>query len=210
MISSVVRNHIEHTFEDAEARNLFRRRLGMLSKARNAELDENDVEALAELAERYVLETLHLIETCDVAAKQAQAEQLVTPLCETSLKVLAAQIDAPGPTTGLFGLMCDAYIARSLISLLSDALRSSRGVPLLSSDSHLEAPIIRRLLGMRLAAELDTATDDLLSTPRLKSALNNAFSLQNPLNANVQGSEWGGTCAEGMASIFNASEDRRN
>lgn len=205
MISSVVRNHIEHTLEDGEARSLFRRRLRALSKAQGATLNDEDIEALAELAERYVQETLHLIETCDVAAQQARAEQLVTPLCETSLKVLAAQIDSAGPATGLFGLMCDAYIARCLVSRLSDSLRSSRGVPLLATDSHPEAPIIRRLLGMRLAAELDTATDDLLSTPRLKTALNNAYNLQNPLNASVQGSEWGGTCAEGMANIFSAS-----
>ena len=103
--------------------------------------------------------------------------------------------------SGLFGGLCDAFIARTLVALLSRHLLLTRGVPLLSSDPHPEVSIIRTIIGHTVAGELEGAAADLQATPRLRTALNNAFALQNPLRAGVDGGGWGATCADDMARL---------
>lgn len=201
MISTVIRNHIEHILEGPSGRDLFDRRVTHLAKSQKTEISAEDLDALATMARRYVFETLSLLEACSVAGANAKLSELVEPVCDMSLKVFTALEPEDAEATGLFGVLCDAFIARTLVARLSRHLRLTRGVPLLSSDPHPEMSIIRSIIGHTVAGELEDAAADLQATPRLRGALNNAFALQNPLRAGVDGGSWGATCADDLARL---------
>ena len=201
MISTVVRNHIEHILEGDAARDLFDRRVLKLAASQRVEISTDDLNALAKMASRYVFETLSLLESCSIAGATAKLSALVEPVCDTSLKVFTALEPEDAAATGLFGVLCDAFIARTLVARLSRHMRLKRGVPLLSRDPHPEVAIIRSILGPALASELEEAAADLLTTPRLRTAMNNAYALQNPLRAGLDGGGWGATCADDMERI---------
>lgn len=201
MISTVIRNHIEHILERDAARDLFDRRVHNLARSQKAEISADDLDALAKMARRYVFETLSLLEACSVAGATAKLSALVEPVCEMSLKVFTALEPEDADASGLFGVLCDAFIARTLVARLSRHLRLTRGVPMLSSDPHPEVSIIRSIIGHALADELESAAADLQATPRLRGALNNAYALQHPLRAGVDGDGWGATCADDMAQL---------
>lgn len=201
MISTVIRNHIEHILEGDAARDLFDRRVLSLAASQKAELSADDLDRLAHMARRYVFETLSLLEACSSAGATAKLSALVEPVCDMALKVFTALEPDDANATGLFGVLCDAFIARTLVARMSRHLRLTRGVPLLSSDPHPEMSIIRSILGHALAAELEGAAADLQATPRLRTALNNAYALQNPLRAEASDGAWGASCADDMARL---------
>lgn len=201
MISTVIRNHIEHILEGDTARDLFDRRVTHLASSQRTEITADDLSALAQMAQRYVFETLSLLEACSIAGATANLSSLVEPVCDMSLKVFTALEPDEAAATGLFGILCDAFIARTLVARMSRHLRLKRGVPLLSSDPHPEVAVVRSIIGPGLATELEQAAADLQATPRLRGALNNAYALQNPLRAGVDGGSWGATCADDMERI---------
>lgn len=201
MISTVVRNHVEHILERKTARDLFERRMLRLAASQKVELSSDDMDALTTMANRYVFETLSLLEACSTAGATAKLSPLVEPVCEMALKVFNVLEPDDADAAGLFGVLCDAFIARTLIARLSRHLRLTRGVPLLAIDPHPEMSIIRSILGPTLAAELESAAADLQATPRVRDALKNAYALQNPLQAGVSNGDWGGTCADDMARL---------
>ena len=205
MISNVVRNHIEHVLEHDGARDLFDRRVMALARAQRAGMTAEDLDDLAKMSRRYVFETLSLLETCSTAGATAQVGALVEPVCDLALRVFTALEPEDAAAAGLFGVLCDAFIARTLIARMSRHLRLTRGVPLLSSDPHPEMSIIRGILGHALAAELEGAAADLQATPRMRAALNNAYALQSPLRAGPGGGGWGESCADDMARLCEAA-----
>ncbi|MGB0853505.1 MAG: hypothetical protein ACPGVA_00095 [Pikeienuella sp.] len=201
MISAVIRNHIEHILEEDVARDFFDHRVRLLASSQHADISEDALDALAALARRYVFETLSLLEATSAAAATANLSPLVEPVCEMSLKVFDALSPEEALTAGLFGVMCDAFIARTLLARVSRHLRLTRGVPLLSSEPHPEMSVIRSIMGHALAAELEGAAADLQATPRLRNALNNAYALQNPLRAGPNDGGWGTNCADEMVRL---------
>lgn len=201
MISAVIRNQIQHILEGEVARDFFDQRVRSLAASQEIDISDDDVDALANMAHRYVFETLSLLEASSTAASTANVSALVEPICETALRVFSALPPEDAQTAGLFGVLCDAFIARTLVARVSRHLRLTRGVPLLSSDPHPEMSIIRSILGHALAAELEGAAADLQATSRLRSALDNAYALQNPLRAGPSDGGWGTTCADDMARL---------
>lgn len=199
MISSVVRGHVDTVLAGDVCLMVFGDRIDRLSETQGVHLTDDEIRELAALCHRYVNETLILLESCGSAAAQARAEALVEPICETGLKIFSAQSEAEAMATGLFGLICDAYIARELIARVSRHMQLTRGVPLLATDPHPEEGIVRGILGPRLATELEDVAVDLTETQRLKTALANAYLLQNPLRATIGDGGWGANCADDMA-----------
>jgi hypothetical protein len=105
---------------------------------------------------------------------------------------------------GLFGMICNAYLARELLVSLSENMRVARGFPLIAADPHQEAEIIRRVVGPELTAILDQIVEDRLMDPQLRFLSNAAYQLQNSLRATGRVGDWTASLKDEM-SQYSAS-----
>lgn len=196
MISTMVRNQIEFALNAHRGRDYFNARMRAMASAQDIGLSDEDLGDLATYGERYVRATLRLMEACDVAAGQARVEPLLEPVLNACTRFFLEPEDGAPDQSGLFGMMCDAYLARQLIAGASAKFQDSRGFPLLASDPHAEEAIVRNMIGAKLAETLSQIAGRALDGPQVRFALSNAYGLIGSLRASARASEWGGSWDE--------------
>ena len=192
----MMRNRVLSELSREGARGAFNRRVAHLADDSLLELADDDIAALAVLGDRYVQETLRLLESCVTAARQARADAVIAPIATACERFY---LEPPGfdpDHPGLFGLACSSYLARELIACVSDQTRRLRGFPLIASPPHPERDIIAAMLGRDLAAQLDRIVEDAFARPDLRFACNGAFALNGSLRASGMESDWDASWTE--------------
>lgn len=190
MVSMMLRNCVMNTLDAVDAVERFEARVFGLAAEQGVALTAEDVAGLEDLAERYVRETLRLLEACVTAADQARARDMFAPVlsvCERFFLQTDPRIPDQG---GLFGLICDCYLARSLLSQVSERMRLIRGFPMLATNPHSEAGIIESLVGRDVTTLLDEIVHGVAATPAIRFAPNGAYQLIGPMRATGRVSEW--------------------
>lgn len=196
MISMMLRNLVLTTTADSGAKAAFRVRLATLAASQKADLSDDDVGALTELGERYIRETLRLLESFATSAGQARAEPIASPIVQAAER-LTLQPDPSIPDQGgLLGLICSCYLSRELVAKVSEQTRMMRGFPLVASDPHSERAIIKSILGADLAATLDALLEDKMMDPSLRFIANGAYGLNGSLRATGRVSDWAASWEE--------------
>ena len=204
MIPSMVRNQIESSLSAHKGRTAFAERLNALANEQGVFLFSDDLEGMFLLAERYVRGTLRLMENCEVTSRQARVETMFDPLIDAACRFfLNPHPEAPDPR-GLLGMVCDSYLARSLLAIASERMRTVRGFPLLATDPHSEAQIVRSLIGAQLADRLHSIAETAHDSPQILFYTNSAYLLQGSLRASAALNEWGASW-EDDAIAFAAS-----
>ena len=131
------------------------------------------------------------MENCEVAARQARVEAMFDPLIDACCRFFLNSHPETPDERGLLGMVCDSFMARSLLSIASDRMRTVRGFPLLASDPHSEEPVVRSLIGPKLADKLYSIAETAHDSPQILFYTNNAYLLQNSLRASAALNEWG-------------------
>lgn len=199
MLSMLLRNRVMSALDAHEAMDRFEDRIFDLAILKRVEMSAEDVAGLEDLAERYIRDTLRLLEACVTAADQARAIGLFTPVVTACEQVFLRHDPRIPDENGVFGLMCDSYVARELIASVSRRTLAIRGFPLLATDPHVEREIVRRLIGAEFSDVLDAIVDDLFEQPAIRFSANGAYGLSGPLRASGRVSDWGASWEEQMA-----------
>ena len=200
MISMMMRSRVMKALEAEEAVDRFELRVFDLASLKQVAISAEDVAGLEDMGERYVRETLRLLEACVTAADQARAPDIFPPVisaCERFFLQHDPRIPDPN---GLFGMICDSYLARGLLAAVSQQTMQIRGFPLLATNPHTEAPVIRRLIGAEIADALDEIIEDAFASPEVRFAANGAYGLTGSLRATGSASDWEASWEEQMAS----------
>lgn len=204
MISLMTRNCIESALAAHSADDKFGDRIKAIAASQDVLIDDQDVSELADLSGRYIRETIRLLESCCTAAAQARADGLFNPVVGACERFFLQPVDAAPDQGGLFGMVCNAYLCRAVLSLVSESIRQNRGFPLVVADPHSEAPIIRSLIGAEIADALDEAAAEAYAAARLQFIGNSVYGLTGSLRASGRVSDWGASWEEEMSS-FGAS-----
>lgn len=201
MISSMVRNQIESSLNAHKGRAAFAERLNALAEEQGVFLFSDDLEGMFVLAERYVRGTLRLMENCEVAAQQGRVEAMFDPLIDAGCRFfLTPHPDTPDPR-GLLGMVCASFLARSLFAIASERMRTVRGFPLLGTNPHSEAQVVRSLIGADLADRLHEIAETAHDSPQILFYTNSAYLLQGSLRASATMNDWGGTWEDDAISF---------
>ena len=191
MIPSMVRNQIEASLSAHKGRTAFAERLNAVAEQQGVFLFSDDLEGMFTLAERYVRGTLRLMENCEVAARQARVEAMFDPLIEACCRFFLNSHPETPDQKGLLGMVCDSFLARSLLSIASDRMKTVRGFPLLATEPHSEEPVVRSLIGAELADRLHEVAERAHDSPQILYYTNSAYLLQSSLRASAALNEWG-------------------
>ena len=194
MIPSMVRNQIESSLSAHKGRAAFAERLNAIAEDQGVFLFSDDLEGMFVLAERYVRGTLHLMENCEIAAQQARVESMFDPLIDACGRFFLHSHPETPDQKGLLGMVCDSFLARSLLAIASERMQAVRGFPLLATNPHSEAQVVRGLIGATLADRLHQIAETAHDSPQIRFYTNSAYLLQGPLRAsaalNESGSAW--------------------
>lgn len=182
---------IKSCLEARDARDRFEDRMVDLAEAQGAELDDIDLDNLVKLAERYVNETLRLLDSLSAAGKQARVDHLTEPLTEAAVKILTSV-----STGGLFGAICRSFAARQLIARASAQVSAIRGTPLVAVDPHREAALVASIIGYSMTRRLNAHVAKALEDPRIRAGMMNLYMLQGALQASGQVDHWSGPWSE--------------
>jgi len=173
-----IRQQIAQNLAAPNSRQLFEQRLQELAAQHGQRLDPDAVAGLTALTEQYVTETVDLIETCAVAASQAGIGSSVVPVLEAAAQYFLTPHDYLPDHLGLYGLLDDAYLARSLIGQISELYRQHTGVPLLPPDIQPVSGLIRPLIGELIATQLDQIVASTIQQAVMQHHLNTLHAQQ--------------------------------
>ena len=190
MVSMMMRNLVMSSLSAPDAVERFEERMFDLASQQEVDIRAEDVAGLEDLGERYVRETLRLLEACVTAADQARIRDMVAPVLAACERFFMQHDQRVPDQGGLFGLICNGYMARGLLELVSEQTRQNRGFPLLATDPHAEAEIIISLIGADVAETLDVIVDEVYLTPQVRFAAKNIYGLTGSLRATGRVSEW--------------------
>lgn len=193
MIPSMVRNQIESSLNAHKGRATFAERLNALADEQGVFLFSDDLEGMFILAERYVRGTLRLMENCEVAAQQARVEAMLAPLINAGSRFFLNPHPETPDAKGLLGMVCASFLGRSLFAIASDRMRTVRGFPLLATDPHSEAHVVRDFIGADLADRLYAIAETAHDSPQILFYTNSAYLLQGSLRASASMNDWGDT-----------------
>lgn len=112
-----------------------------------------------EVVEGYLNETPDLMDVADRAATSDGLQGVMRPLFDAALRYWDAGDDVIPDRLGLYGLLDDAYLTRTLLEKVAAEVRSRTGQPLFSVDLATSNGPIRDLLGPELTAELDDSVN---------------------------------------------------
>jgi hypothetical protein len=157
MTISHIRYQITQNLSMMHSHRFFEERLKQLATVQGIQLDKNGITSITLSVEQYVYQTVDLIETCANAASQVGLGEFVAPILNGAAQYFMTPQDYLPDHTGLYGLLDDAYLARCLISQVSDLYRQQMGVPLLPFDIHPDQlrQVVRALIGEPVATQLD-------------------------------------------------------
>lgn len=198
MFISQIHRQIAQNLAAPNSRQLFEQRLQQLATLQGQRLDANGVASLTALTEQYVSETVDLIEACVVAANQASIGNSIAPVMEAAAQYFLAPHDYLPDHLGLYGLLDDAYLARSLIGQVSILYQQHTGVPLLPFDIHPFSGVVRALIGKPATMQLDQIVVSTIQQAVMQHQLNQMYAQRAgtlPMGMSRTGGpgSWGGT-----------------
>lgn len=191
MVSMMMRELVETALKSQTSKTRFAAKMADEAVRQGVYLSDDDLDALCRLASQYVLETVRLLESCATAGEMARADHVTKPVVAAAEAIFLHPCAAVETPRELFGAIACSYACRAFLSHLSERTRMVRGFPLLATDPHSEAQMIRRLLGEPLAARLDAEVERSLDDPRLHAATNGVRLLVGSLRASGRVSDWG-------------------
>lgn len=201
MVSMMMRNLVMSSLSAPDAVERFEERMFDLASQQGVMFRAEDVAGLEDLGERYVRETLRLLEACVTAADQARIREMIAPVMSACERFFMQHDQRVPDQGGLFGLICNCYLARGLLELVSEQNRQNRGFPLLATDPHSEAEIIISLIGEDVAEMLDGVVDEVFMSPQIRFAAKNIYGLTGSLRATGRVSEWEDRWEERIAAF---------
>ncbi|MEM7544342.1 MAG: hypothetical protein AAF367_02305 [Pseudomonadota bacterium] len=199
MVSMMMRNLVEAALTAHGSRDRFADRMTKLAEQQDVYVDDNDVAAMAQLGERYVRETIRLLESCLTAAGQAHAETVLQPVISQCERFFLQPSRGLPDQVGLLGMICNAYLTRGLLYDVSEQTRMMRGFPLIAADPHAERGIIRRLIGSDLTEDLDMLIEEAATNPQLRFIASGTYVLQYSLRATGQVGDWSPSLQDEMS-----------
>src|SRR5262245_37760880 len=122
-----------------------------------------------DVVEGYLHETPDLLDVADDAARTAGLRAVMQPLFEAAFHYWDASDDVSPDRLGLYGLIDDAYLTRTLLEKVAVEVRSRTGRPLFSVDLSTSNRAIRDLLGYELTAELDEKVNAVVHGRQLRT-----------------------------------------
>jgi len=122
-----------------------------------------------EVVEGYLHETPDLLDVANDAARSAGLHVLMRPLFDAAFQYWDAGDDVIPDRLGLYGLLDDAYLTRTLLEKVAFELFSRTGRQLFAVNLATSNSPIRDLLGPELTTELDERVNAALSGPQLRT-----------------------------------------
>jgi len=206
MIAQMLRQQIATVLSLPHSRQVFDARLQQIAGAQSQVLSQIAMDEIAGVAEQYVTETVDLLEACDFASNQASVAYLVSPMLNAAAQYFLNPQDFIPDNAGLYGLLDDAYLARTLIAQISDLYRQNAGVPLLPIDLHRDNQVIRSIIGEPVASQLDLAVASTLQAVIIQQNMASLYAQGSPLD--IQGGSqtggpgsWGGCVEDELARL---------
>jgi hypothetical protein len=120
-----------------------------------------------EVVEGYLNETPDLMDVADSAAAAGGIQGAMRPLFDAALQYWEEGGDVIPDRLGLYGLLDDAYLTRTLLEKAATEVCSRTGHPLFSVDLATSNGPVRDLLGSALTAELDEHVNAVVYGERL-------------------------------------------
>lgn len=206
MIAQMIRQHISTVLSLAHSREVFDRRLQDIAGTQSQTLGPAEIDEFAGVAEKYVSETVDLLEACNVASMQADVAHLVGPMLNQAAQYFLNPQDFIPDAAGLYGMLDDAYLARTFIAAISDQYRQHTGVPLLPVDLRPDNLVIRTIIGEPVASQLDHAVATTLQQAIIQQSMAGLYAQGSPLH--LQGGSrtsgpgsWGGCIEDEIARL---------
>ena len=206
MIAQMLRQQIATVLSLPHSREVFDERLQQIAGTQSQTLSQPAMDEFAGVAEQYVTETVGLLEACDYASNQASVGYLVSPMLNAAAQYFLNPQDFIPDNAGLYGLLDDAYLARTLIAQISDLYRQNVGVPLLPIDLHRDNQVIRSIIGEPVASQLDHAVASTLQAVIVQQNMASLYAQGSPLD--IQGGSgtggpgsWGGCVEDELARL---------
>lgn len=190
MISTMVRSRIETALTAADGAAEFKDRMERMAEAQGVDLTPDEHASLVAFGADYVRGAVRLLQSCDAAAGQARAQQLVSPVLEAASGFFLKYDQNAPYSAGLYGALCNAFAAREVIARASERLRGMRGIPLLASEPHPEKDVAEAMIGADVVTILNAMIDRAVDTAEIRHALMNNFRLQGALTASPNVDAW--------------------
>jgi uncharacterized membrane protein YkvA (DUF1232 family) len=178
-----------------------------MAGAEAAKLDERALDGYADVMEQYVRDTVDLLEACSMAANQAGIGALVDPILAVATQYFLQPLDFIPDEAGLYGLLDDAYLARSLIAQVSELYRHRTGVPLVPFDLVPDNVTVRAVIGEPVATQLDRTVAGTLQNAVVQQSLAGLYGHNSTLNgfehlsATGGPGSWGGCVEDEIARL---------
>lgn len=207
MLTQVIRQQIASARLHPNGADVLRRRLEELSEL--SDVDRSALDRLVEHIGVYIGETPDLIDACNDAAIEADIEPLVGPILQVAARYFVTPIDFIPDRAGLFGLLDDAYLSRSLIEKVSTLFAAHTGTPLLPFDLAAANAMVRTIIGEPVATQLDEAVATTLGSAAIKAQIAKLSARKRPITVVESAAEngldsWGGTWEDEMARLGSA------
>lgn len=206
MIAQMIRRQISTVLGLAHSRDVFDRRLQEIAGTQSQTLSPAEIDEFAAVAEKYVRETVDLLEACDAASIHAGVAHLVGPMLNQAAQYFLDPQDFIPDAAGLYGMLDDAYLARTFIAAISDQYRQHTGVPLLPVDLRPDNLVVRAIIGEPVASQLDHAVATTLQQAIIQQSMSGLYAQGGPLR--MQGSSrtggpgsWGGCIEDEIARL---------
>lgn len=174
MNSTEVRNTIAAALAHEQNTRAMKKRL--LARGLTIELQRITLEVV----EGYLHETADLLDVADRAARSAGLRAVMQPLFDASFHYWDASDDVIPDRLGLYGLLDDAYLTRTLLEKVAYEVLSRTGRPLFSVDMTTSNVSMRDLLGPQLTAELDERVNAVLFGQQLQAFVEQMAHIEAP------------------------------
>ncbi len=155
MVTQLIRQQIAQVLALPHSNEVFAERMRAIAAAQNQTLDDAAISQYADLANRYVEDTVNLLDACALASQQAGIAPQVMPLLELVGQYFLKTQDYIPDSYGLYGLLDDAYIAKNLLVQISALYQQFTGFPLLQIALDEDNALVRVIIGEPLASTLD-------------------------------------------------------
>lgn len=142
--------------ETGSLRSLLERQLPLLHRAIHLP-EENPVDTLLQLVERYISNVPECIEAINDVTHEANISEYTDILLNIAADYFLHPPQLLDGHAGLYGLMGEAYLAHRLMEEINDRFIGHCGIPLAPLDMTQSNLIIHQLIGEPFANELDLA-----------------------------------------------------
>ncbi|MGE3107158.1 MAG: hypothetical protein AB7G11_07025 [Phycisphaerales bacterium] len=131
---------------------------------------ETKTELAVAFIRQYVQATPLLLEAIESAAEAANVKHDLLPVLTAAEDYFLQSVDFIPDHLGLAGVIDDAYLAQSLLQVLSDSHKGCCGEALIPFDLAPANALIRRMIGEPTATSLDAAVQEALGLPDVQTA----------------------------------------